>query len=96
MIKSVVKEPEPAQKKRNLLISTANVENIQVYQPTATFARQKTIESTAQGFPFRKETTNLMELLDRRDDQDLCISRNSFTGIAFGGNSMVLFPDLKV
>jgi len=41
MVRSVMKGDEPNCRKKQLLISTANNENVQVYQPTATFARQK-------------------------------------------------------
>lgn len=70
MVKSVVKGDEQNGRKKNLLISTVNNENVQVYQPTATFARQKNMEQLSQNFNFKRGSDNLMELLERRDDQE--------------------------
>lgn len=54
MVKSVVKQDEPQFRKKQLLISTANNDNnIQVYQPTATFARQKAVVGEGTSFPFK-------------------------------------------
>ena len=50
------------------------------------------MEQQSQNFNFKRESNNLMELLERRDDQDL-EGRMSHTG--FPTTSVVIFPDLE-